>query len=130
MEILLVILTALMIALLIPCFGWLTRRFFEKLESRQRRRTRMILSKTYNFYREKYPRASEKELLIRTVNASFIIMSGREEGQGVNATAQKSVLTESQAREIVEKTGHLEALIGTVIEKRMHPEMAPWLIVS
>lgn len=93
---------------------------------KSKKRTRKILREGYDFYKKEYPNASEKELLKFTIQASFCIMSRQEYPKKPYSTKPKSILTEDDVDEIIEKATNIENLIEIVIEKGLSPDMASW----
>lgn len=117
MKILLTILTIVILVILYP----FVNRFMTQVIFKSKRRTRKRLIEAYNFYKSKYPNASEKELLLDVMRASFLILDKQPD-----STKPAHLLTEKDAEEIVKKATNIETLIEIITEKGLSPDMAPW----
>lgn len=116
------LITLLITFILVP----LVNRFMTQVVFKSKRRTRRVLLEGYDFYKKKYANTSEKELLLYTMQASFCILNKQEYPKKPYNTKPKSILTEDDVNEIIEKTANIENLIEIVIEKGLSPDMAPW----
>lgn len=117
-----VVITIVITFILVP----LVNRFMTQVVFKSKKRTRKVLLKGYNFYKKEYPNASEKELLLYTMQAAFCILDRKEYPKKPYSTKPKSILTEDDINEIIEKTENIESLIEIVTEKGLSPDMAPW----
>jgi hypothetical protein len=116
------LLTILITFILIP----FVNRFMIQVVFKSKKRTRKVLLDGYNFYQKKYPNVSEKELLLYTIQAAFCILKREEYSKKLYSTKSKSILTENDVNNIVEKAENIESLIEIVTEKGLSPDMAPW----
>ena len=85
-----------------------------------------MLREGYDFYKKEYPNASEKELLLYTMQLTFCILNKQKYPNKPYSTKPKSILTEDDVDKIIEKATNIENLIEIVIEKALSPDMAPW----
>ena len=90
---------------------------------KSKKRTQKILFKGYNFYKKEYPNASEKELLLYTMQLSFCILNKREYPDKPYSTKPKSILTEKDVEEIVEEANNIENLIEIIVKRELSPDM-------
>ncbi len=120
-----ILLTILIIGVLVILYPFVNR-FMTQVVCKSKKRTRKRLFEAYNFYKKEYPDASEKELLLYTMQASFCILNKKEYPNKPYSTKPKSILTEEDVNEIVEKATNMESLIEIVIEMGLSPDMAPW----
>ncbi len=104
----------------------LVNRFMTQVVFKSKKRTRKILLEAYRFYKKEYPNATEKELLLYTMQASFFALKKQDYPNKPYSTKPKSLLTEEDINELVEKAVNMKNLIEIVIEKVLSPDMAPW----
>jgi len=122
MKILLTILIIVIFIILYP----FVNRFMTQVVFKSKKRTRKNLLEAYDFYKKKYPNASEKELLLYTLQASFCILNKQECPKKPYSTNPKSILTEEDVNKMVEKATDIENLIEIIIERGLSPDVAPW----
>lgn len=120
--IVLTIVAVLITFILVP----LVNRFMTQVVFKSKKRTRKVLLEGYNFYKKEYPNVSEKELLLYTMKAAFCILNQKEYPRKPYNTKPKSILTEDDVNEIIEKAENIEGLIEIVTKKGLSPDMAPW----
>jgi len=100
----------------------LINKFLIQTVFKSEKRTRKKLFKAYSFYKKEYPNASEKELLLCTMQACFVILEKKDYPNKPQKTKPKYILTEDDVDKIVEKSNNIEDLIRVVIEKGISPE--------
>lgn len=120
-----ILLTILIIAILVIFYPFVNR-FMTQVVFKSKKRTRKILLEAYRFYKKEYPNATEKELLLYTMQASFCTLKKQEYPNKPYSTKPKSILTEENINKVVEKAINIKNLIEIVIEKELSPDMAPW----
>lgn len=83
------------------------------------KRTRKRLMEAYEFYKKEYPNASEKELLLDVMRASFLILD-----KPPDQYKPKRFLTTQDVDDIIRKTDSINELIDIVISRDLSPDMA------
>lgn len=116
------LITILITFILVP----LVNRFMTQIVFKSKKRTRKVLLEGFNFYKKEYPNASEKELLLYTMQAAFCILNRKEYPKKPYSTKPKPILTEDDVNEIIDKAENIERLIEIVTEKGLSPDMTPW----
>lgn len=86
------------------------------------KKTRKKLMGAYEFYKKKYPNASEKELLLDVMRASFLILD-----KPPDQYKPKKLITTQDVDEIVKEANSINELINILINRNLSPDMAPWL---
>ena len=85
-----------------------------------------MLFRAYNFYKKENPNLSEKELLLRSMQACFCILNKSEYPNKSYRTKPKSILTEKDVNEMIDKAIDIENLIEIIIKRGLNPDMGPW----
>jgi len=123
LSIILLIIGALGAVLISLVCLYLINRLMTQVILKSKKRTQKILFKGYNFYKKEYPNASEKELLLYTMQLSFCILNKREYPDKPYSTKPKSILTEKDVEEIVEEANNIENLIEIIVKRELSPDM-------
>jgi hypothetical protein len=100
----------------------LINKFLVQTIFKSKKRTQKKLFKAYNFYKEKYPSASERELLLCVMQSCFVILEKKDYQNKLQNTKPKYILTEDDVSEMIKKSDGIEELIKLVIERGMSPE--------
>ena len=123
LSIILLIVWILVATLMSLVFLYFINRLMTHTIFKSKRRTKKILFKDYNFYKKEYPNASEKELLLYTMQSSFCILNKQEYPNKPYSTKPKSILTEKDVKEIVEEANNIENLIEIIVKRELSPDM-------
>jgi len=117
-----ILITTLISLIIIPLINRLMTQVFFK----SRKRTQKMLFRAYNFYKKENPNLSEKELLLRSMQACFCILNKSEYPNKSYRTKPKSILTEKDVNEMIDKAIDIENLIEIIIKRGLNPDMGPW----
>lgn len=100
----------------------LINKLMTQVVFKSKERTRKHLLEAYDFGKKKYPNASDKELLLYVIQASFVILDKKPD-----RNKPRSILTGDEVDQIVAEAKNIDNLVEIIVKRGLSPDLTPWI---